>query len=90
MAKRKTNIFYLDFDKAKNNKYFVDREEYFKKYGIEGKYKMCAGAPLVRNIDGFCIYENDIPSLITDIMERARYLRSVALGKIIILKWKRR
>lgn len=87
---RKSNVFYLDFEKAKKGNYFVDREEHFKKYGVEGKYKMYVGTPLVRNIDGFYIYENDIPSLITNVMIRGEYLRALAHNKVIIFKWDRR
>lgn len=88
--KRKSNVFYLDFEKAKKEGYFVDRIAHIKKYDIPGKqYKMVHGAPLVRNIDGFCVYEADIPLLITNVMERGIYNRMLSFGKAVFFAWKR-
>lgn len=87
---RKSNIFYLDLNKARKENYIVDRKEYFDKYAApNSKYEMLKGSPLVISIEGTLTYVNDIESLITGIMDRARYQRLVARGKNVTLRWNR-
>lgn len=81
--------FYLDFKKAMRKNFVIDRATFFAKYSDENKkgYVMMKGTPLVRNIDGFLIYESDIPDLLKN--QRLRFLHGnlVARGVSILYKW---
>lgn len=88
----KSSVFYLNLTKAYREGYVVDRKKYFEEYSIPEAtgYKMLKGSPLLRSIEGTLVYDSDIPELLVGgVMEKARYQRSIAFKKNIILKWRR-
>lgn len=82
--------FYLDFKKAMNEGYLVERSEIFAKYSDETKkgYTMVRGTPLFRNIDGHIVLESEIPELLPP---KLRFLHGnlVARGTTIFYRWKK-
>lgn len=90
MKNKKKHYIYLDFFKAKKENLFVDRIEWLSKFQLKELADkptfedLALNAPIIVNIDGWCIYDRDIEKLIS-FVDKVHFYQNQNYS---LLKWR--